>query len=63
MKFEGKDMLDTLEGCDLVWPVTAAELYRINLNQVFETKKDLKLDATIRFCNGQKLKHFFFILR
>ena len=48
---EGKDMLATSDGCDLVWPVAAAELYRISLNQVlsyvkknvFQTKKGLKV--------------------
>jgi len=39
MKLEGRNVLATLEGCDKVWPVTAAELYRINLNQILSYVK------------------------
>ena len=39
MNLEGKNVLATLERCEEVWPITAAEVFRIHLNQVPSSRK------------------------
>jgi len=68
-EFGSKECVGTLEDCEEVWPIRAAEIFWIHMNQVplSRTKKRvchnkyLILDATIRFCNEQKLKQTMII--